>query len=81
MLGELLKTLRGPRSAEEVAATLGVNRSTIYLWESTKDSPDLRRLPRPHLLQQLLDLYQATPEQRAQAWELRAGKVAPQDAA
>lgn len=72
MLGALLRTLRGERSAGEVAAALGVGRSAVYLWESTKEDPELRRVPRPRLLQALLDLYGASPEQRAQAWELSA---------
>jgi transcriptional regulator with XRE-family HTH domain len=68
-LGVLLRELRGPRRAQDVARDLGVVRSAVYLWESTTPA---RRLPSATSLQRLLDLYGATDEQRLLAWRLRS---------
>lgn len=68
-LGVLLRQLRGARRVQDVARDLGVVRSAVYLWESTTTA---RRLPSATSLQQLLDLYEATDEQRLLAWRLRS---------
>lgn len=71
-LGEHLRRLRGDRPVDEVAAHVGVGRSTVYLWESTTGN---RRRPDPEHLQKLLDLYSASDTDRLLAWELRAAPV------
>lgn len=68
MLGELLKRMRKQRGLKvrHVIEALGVPRSTAYFWETPAGRPD------PASLGKLLDLYGATPEERLQAWQLRA---------
>lgn len=68
-LGSLLRELRGDRRVSDVARSVGVVRSLVYLWESTTSS---RRLPSATKLQHLLDLYEATDEQRLKVWAARA---------
>jgi transcriptional regulator with XRE-family HTH domain len=70
-LAELLTNLR-KRSGLAMPAVidrLGVPRSTAYVWETTSSRPA------PEHLQPLLDLYDATPEERLEAWRLRAAPV------
>lgn len=71
-LGQHLRTLRGSRKVPDVARTLGVVRSAVHLWEAST------RMPSAVHLQALLDLYEASDDQRLRAWELRArvGQVA-----
>ena len=67
-LGELLRDLRGTRKVAEVATRLKVGRAVVYMWESSTGS---RRLPSAPNLQRLLDLYDATPDQRLEVWRAR----------
>jgi len=65
MLGSMLRELRGERAARDVAAALGVPRSTVYAWEG----PDSR--PTAVSLRRLLDYYGASPAQRLAIYEMR----------
>ena len=65
-LGAHLRRLRGGRPVDTVSERVGVVRSTVYLWEA-----DDRR-PEPEHLQALLDLYEATDDERLEAWRLRS---------
>ena len=78
MLGEFLTTLRTSRglSVPDVVERLGIPRSTAYAWEQPQSRPE------PENLQALLNLYEATDEERLRAWELRAaGSAASAEAA
>lgn len=74
-LGELLRNLRGDRSATAIAREIGVVKSALYLWEA--GNPRARRLPSPRHLQRLLDIYGASVADRLLAWQLRAEAEAP----
>lgn len=71
-LGRLLRTLRGERSASDVAKRVGVTRKALHLWESPSENPANRRMPSPEHLQRLLDHYGASVDDRLAAWALRA---------
>ena len=77
MLGELLSRLRQRRglTIPDVVERLGVPRSTAYQWEWASSRPE------PENLQRLLDLYEATPDERLEAWELRARGASDSDQA
>ncbi len=68
MLGPFLRALRerAQLSVSDVVERMTIPRSTAYYWEGP-----LAR-PAPEHLQALLDLYDASPEERLRAWELRA---------
>lgn len=77
LLGDLLARLRQRRgmTMPEVVEALGIPRSTGYSWEGPHSRPE------PENLQRLLDLYEATDEERLQAWDLRARGVSGSDVA
>ena len=82
MLQTHLRTLLAEQSVGKVAKTLKVARVTVQSWLTTGSS---RRCPSPRHLQALLDLVEATPDERANAWALLAqadaeqsGEVRPQ---
>ncbi len=67
-----LRKLRGTRPIWEVAEALGVSRGSVTFWESGSSHFRLRRAPTAANLGRLLDLYEASPDDRLWAWELRA---------
>lgn len=71
MLGEHLRTLRKRKgfSVAKVIDALGVPRSTAYHWEGPSSRPD------PVDLKRLLDLYEATADDKLRAYELRGMPV------
>lgn len=60
---------RSKLSKPEIMAALGVSRPTVDSWENPGAG---NRAPSPAHFQALLDLYDASPEERLRAWELRA---------
>lgn len=71
MLGEHLKALRRRRgfSVAKVIEDLDVPRSTAYHWEGPASRPD------PVDLKRLLDLYEASDDDKLRAYELRGMPV------
>ena len=56
-------------SKPDLKERLGVEMPTIHSWETTEE---YHRAPSPRYLQMLLDLADATDEQRTEAWRLLA---------
>ena len=75
-LGAALAALRkrAGLSMAEVIERLSMPRSTAYWHESASGRPS------PEHLQALLDLYQATDDERLEAWRLRSLPLPVQDA-
>lgn len=73
MLHEHLKALRGAAglTIRDVREALEVPKATAYAWETRGARPE------PEQLQRLLDLFNASDEDRLTAWRLRSG---PRDA-
>ena len=71
----ILKKLRERASltVREAAEALGVQRATVYAWEGGD------KMPEPASLRAAMDLYGATPGERAAVAQLRA--FGPDDAA
>ena len=67
MLGEMLRRLRESRGLKvaDVVEALDAPRATIYHWEGPNSRPE------PESLKPLLELYEATDEERLAVWELR----------
>lgn len=64
-----LKEMCRRHPISRLIASLGIARPTIHSWMTSGVSA---RLPSPRHLQALLDVVDATPEQRAEAWRLLA---------
>ncbi len=77
MLPEHLKALRiaAGKTVRDVREALGVPKATAYAWESEGARPE------PEQLQRLLDLFEASDEDRLTAWRLRSAPRVATDGA
>lgn len=75
-LPRLIRSLRGDRSADEIARQIGVEKSSVYFWEQ-EDAGKTQRRPSVTHLSKLLNICGANDDQRLLAWQLLADLVAP----